>query len=710
MVIMRWLNDKIDPMIPFSDKFYASTGLLFLAMLILVPFFGVADSCPAKDLIVNGGFEAWQTDRPDHWTITPSGRVKQANAGYRGTSACELLLDGKENVTLEQEIHSDILSPSTELILLCAVKSTTQGGTTLSATFPEHQELPAISAKSESNPGWQMIRLPITIPASILSGKIVVRITARHPKDSPLLVDAVSLAPLLPWRSSLYPESWKPAIPGEAGDVLHDFSYAGYRNGQEPPSFSPELHHLDVVRYFGADPNGVMDSTPAIQEAIDTAAELKGGKVFLPEGTYRCEGPLCIQTSHILLSGDGPEKTRLMFTGRDADLVAGGTMQQILFEGEEWPSTKLPLTEDVPAFSTTVFVDAPSTLKPGDDIVIGWYITEGFVREHEMVGVWQAFNDQWQPFFQRTVVSVKGTGPLGQITLDVPLRYPVKVRDGASLILIPHYLEGCGLQDLSISDAHPEGKKWSDVRFSIAGMYRAKDGWIRNVTSFASGADGDYHLQNNGFRIENCKRITLDRCSLANPQNRGPVGGGYLFELAASSEILLKDCNGVNGRHNFIQNWGFGTSGCVFLRCYSSGSRTFPDQKSDPNHKGWTACSEFHHSLAMACLVDLCVLDDGWLAGNRGGWSKGAGHTSTGCVFWNCSGKGTLSSWQYGSGYVVGSRDLTIISTISEKVANNLNVGTAPEDIVQGEELGGLLQPASLYEDQLARRIKNSER
>lgn len=679
---------------------------IFLAFMVFLSFTVFADSGIPINLVMNGDFEVWSSDSPDNWTVTPAGRVKQANTGYRGASACEAMVDGKEFITLEQEIRSDFLKPDQQLILQCAIKSTTQGGTTLSVKFPDQAGEKPLQVQSISNANWQRLCLPFTAPKSAGPGRILISISARNAKEGPLLVDAVSLEPCIPWRSSLYPESWTPPALGTMENTLHDFSYAGYKNGIEPPGTFPQLKEFNVVDAFKADPSGKADSTDAIQKAIDAAAQINGGRVFLPEGAYLCNGPLVIKTSNTVISGAGPEKTRIIFTSRDADLFQREIHQQVVFCGGEWPDSEIPLAADVNEYSTNISVKDPSALKPGGDIVIGWKITDDFVNEHGMQGVWQEFNGKWQPFFQRTVISIDKNASPARITIDVPMNYPAKQHDGASLIVIPNYLEGCGLQDLSISDAHPEGKQWSDVRFSIVGMYRAKDCWMRNVNSFASGVDGEYHLQNNGFRIENCKRITIEKCSLANPQNRGPVGGGYLFEVVASSEVLLKDCTGANGRHNFIQNWGFGTSGCVFLRCHSTGSHTFPDQKTEPNHKGWAACSEFHHSLAMACLVDSCILDDGWLAGNRGQWSKGAGHTSTGCVFWNCSGNGLLSSWQYGAGYVLGSTGLSIMTTISDAVANALNTGTAPEDLVQGEELGKFLQPASLYEDQVLRREK----
>ena len=63
--------------------------------------------------------------------------------------------------------------------------------------------------------------------------------------------------------------------------------------------------------------------------------------------------------------------------------------------------------------------------------------------------------------------------------------------------------------------------------------------------------------------------MTVADAELAHAQNRGGGGNGYLFELMQSDEILVRDSVGRAGRHNFIQNWDFGTTGCVFLRTLS---------------------------------------------------------------------------------------------------------------------------------------------
>ena len=181
-------------------------------------------------------------------------------------------------------------------------------------------------------------------------------------------------------------------------------------------------------------------------------------------------------------------------------------------------------------------------------------------------------------------------------------------------------------------------------------------------------------------------------------QNRGGGGNGYLFEIMQSDEVLIHGSVGRAGRHNFIQNWDFGSTGNVFLETFSELGEAWTDST------GWLAppgLSEYHHALAMANLVDSSTAHDGWAAKNRLTWSSGAGHTSTECVFWNLQGDGDLVSLQYGRGYVIGTQDLSVRTEVIDFYDSE---GTTPEDWVEGIDEGGSLWPPSLYREQLHRR------
>ena len=66
-------------------------------------------------------------------------------------------------------------------------------------------------------------------------------------------------------RSELYPPDWVPGRADDEGRFLHDFSYAGYRYGEDVPA-TVTGPVLDVTRPpYGADPSGDEDATVAIQ-------------------------------------------------------------------------------------------------------------------------------------------------------------------------------------------------------------------------------------------------------------------------------------------------------------------------------------------------------------------------------------------------------------------------------------------------------------
>lgn len=509
----------------------------------------------------------------------------------------------------------------------------------------------------------------------------------------------VALGPSAPaddetWRSELYPDDWTPATTAEDGRFLHDHSFAGFRLGERlPPRVVGPV--VDAVAEHGADPTGLTDSTDAIQGAIDAAAGLGGGVVFLPEGVYRCDDLLTVTGNGVVVRGAGPGRTLLRFT-RDHDMTdrAGLTIRGSVTRGPD-----LELAADGETRSVSVAVEDASSLAPGDDVAVGWVITDEFVAEHGMTGTWRAFNGSWRPFFRRTVTAIDTSSAPHVVTLDVPLRYPAKLRDGASLRREQEYVRECGVESLSVCNAVSRSAAWDHDRAHAVELRDVSDAWVRNVHSAPPPDDpeGD-HLQSGGVLVVESRRVTVEGCSMRRAQHRGGGGNGYLFEVSRSGEVLFADCEASDGRHNFIQNWGFGTSGCVFLRCRSERSRAF-FAEFDPF--GLPAYCEFHHSLATANLIDSCHLEDGWYAGNRGDESTGAGQTSTECTFWNLAGGGLLRSFQFGHGYVVGPGDLTVLTTVGLPNSG----GTAPEDTVERGPGDGVLEPASLHADQLARRV-----
>jgi hypothetical protein len=288
------------------------------------------------------------------------------------------------------------------------------------------------------------------------------------------------------------------------------------------------------------------------------------------------------------------------------------------------------------------------------------------------------------------------------VTLDIPLRYPMKVRDQASLRKETGYLEEVAIENLGISNVTSYKTAWEREGVLAINLSGVKNSWVRNVKSFSPPEDksGLFHIQSVGVVVSDAKSVTVTNSQMEGAQNRGAGGNGYLFEIYNSNEVLFRDLVGYRGRHNFIQNGVFGTTGCVFLRIDSRESRGYQSML-DP--VGAPFFSEYHRSLAMANLIDQSNLVDGWLAYNRGSQSSGAGHTSTQGVFWNIA-NGYIASFQYDQGYIIGTVNTQVAVTATGLMIPYAQ-GTGPVDFTEGIGQGRTLSPASLYEDQLARRM-----
>ena len=512
--------------------------------------------------------------------------------------------------------------------------------------------------------------------------------------------DTGAAPPPVGWRSALFPDDWVPGFgvaTGEHFAQLQDFSYAGYRAGEEAlPSVG--LDGAVSVLDYGADETGGSDSTPAIQSAIDAVAVAGGGVVYLPEGTYRVDGLLSVTHSGTVIRGDGPSATRIGFTRH----AAMSDINHLQFSGALAAGPSVSLLLDADQGETVVAVADAAGLSVGDEVGVGMVITDAFREEHEMDAEdrWGFSAGQRRTIFKRTIVSIDRERSPQLVTLDVPLRYPLKVRDDADVRKESGAITDCGIQDLAVSTAVDWDAAWSNDRSHAIGFSDAKDCWARDIESWAGPeGGGTYHLQSGGIIVKRSRRVTVADSVMEHAQNRGGGGNGYLFELMQSDEILVRDCVGRAGRHNFIQNWDFGTTGCVFLRTLSEDGESWGDP-----YGFWTpmGASEYHHALAMANLVDSSEAHDGWAAKNRMHWSSGAGHSATQCVFWNTRGTGSLESLQYGLGYVIGTEDLYVRTEVLDIFDS---AGTAPEDWAEGLNEGDDLWPPSLYEEQRLRRL-----
>jgi hypothetical protein len=518
-----------------------------------------------------------------------------------------------------------------------------------------------------------------------------------------------------PWRSSLYPEGWEPGYQDSEGRFLHDFSYAGYQRGERPlppPDFDPGFVIDASAPPYLADPSGSSDSTLAIREAITDAAKRGGGVVLLPAGTYRVRpqtpedrAALYIDRSRVVLRGAGPDRTFILNTETSMRLKNVIRMAPWTFRGTDFAwrhdvgEPSFPLTRDAVELETTILVDG-GDFEVGEWVVVRSDATDEFIAEHNMTDTWTSGGVGGVTFYRR-IVEVGD----GWMTLDIPIRYPLLLRDNARVSRTAAHIEEVGVENLSIGMISitsgsmgnddwdtPGTGAYEAHASSLIEVNHVVNGWIRNVKSFRPAENHRYHFLSTGIRLRFARSITVVGVDLRRSQYRGSGGNGYHFAIQGS-DSLLTSCSSRDSRHNYTIA-GIAATGNVIHRSTAVDGELPVD---------------FHAHLSPANLIDSMVLDDDSIeAADRFHADHGFGTTQS--VVWNVRGetdgwevdiglKKLIRTAQFGWGYVIGT------SGPDNDVETPGHNHALPDDFVEGRGSGSDLVPESLYESQLQRRL-----
>ncbi len=546
---------------------------------------------------------------------------------------------------------------------------------------------------------------------------------------STLLAASVCSLPLAAdaWRSSLYPENWTPPVQDSfyTDKFLQDYSYAGYRLGDPIPAQVPGPV-LDASKApFLADASGKLDATASIQKAIDSATKAGGGVVFLPAGTYRLSvggtatAALQIGSSRVVLRGAGAGKTFLLNTTTSMRSKAvikvspsvGGTWTSI-------PSSKVLVTRDLPSPTRTIPVASTAAFKVGDWVIVRQKMSEAWIAEHKEPD-WAGMASKFTGVvYCRRILSIDAAA--GTLGIDIPLRYALLVRDTAMVYPAPAMIEEVGVEHLSLGNVQsPVATGWGEEDYNdpangsyeahdswLLNFSRVRDGWIRGVETYQpAGNTTTAHLLSNGIQLYQTRGVSIDSCHFQRPQYGGGGGNGYMYRVTGN-ENLLKDSRATHSRHGFVLSHML-ASGNVFLRAHDKdgGRQTGSTGSERTSGRG----NDHHMHFSHSNLFDNCVAENSNFQAAYRPYGSAPLHNLTAAhsTYWNTEGIGTdpwvIHTQQSRYGYVFGTRGAVTEVKITEASAGSA-AKTDPVDIVEGKGLGATLVPASLYEDQLARR------
>lgn len=519
------------------------------------------------------------------------------------------------------------------------------------------------------------------------------------------------------WRSSLYPENWQPGYMDTQGRFLHDFSYAGYHQGEKKiPVVNKQI--VDVTQPpYDADNTGQTDVSTVIQQALDDVGKNGGGVVFLPPGTYRVnpgnnETALRIKYSNTVLRGAGPDST---FIFNSTSNMRQKNIIWVMHDWSNWANeigSVSKISTDLLFPTQIIPVESVSGFKPGDDIILRTDGTDDFIAEHNMQGIWE--NWAARVMFHRTIDSIDIEKKL--IFIDSPTRYYMKLRDNARVYHAKAHISECGIENLSIGNQESNKTGWGEESYQTPGtgayevhashaMYfkYAKNCWVKKVQTYKPASNSnDIHVVSNCLVLNMCRGITVDSCFFQKPQYEGGGGNGYMYTLQ-SNDCLIQNSRANDARHNFDFKMPY-SNGNVIYNCTGENSKY---------------SSDFHMYLSMSNLIDNFTVDGDYLESTFRpyGGSVIHGYSSTQSVFYNTTGKSyhsnknyIIESRQFGHGYIIGTSGEANAVKLdpTQGTAGGYSFNTSPRDFSEGIGKGDLLTPKSLYIDQLNRRMQNS--
>ncbi|ADY50901.1 hypothetical protein Pedsa_0318 [Pseudopedobacter saltans DSM 12145] len=421
--------------------------------------------------------------------------------------------------------------------------------------------------------------------------------------------------------------------PDSLGNQIPDFSYAGYKGGNEA---IPDGEVKIVV------PVKSGDATRRIQAAIDYVSGLPiskdglRGVILLQEGTYMVSGSLKLHTSGVVLRGSG-------FTGKGTTIIGEGTTRETLIRvlGKNdinFAEKRNVSSAYVPVNARVLEIENASNYKAGDKIIITRPSTQNWINvlgtNHFGGGISSL---GWKPgqrdiTWDRTVVSVKGNS----IEIDAPITTALDGKYGQATVekyVWNGRIANIGIENIELKSAFDTAKpKDEDHRWMAITIENAENVWVRRIQfkHFAGSAV---------YALESSRKLTVEDCISLEPVSE--IGGQrrYIF-FTKGQQTLFQRLYSEKGYHDFAVGY-LATGPSAFVQC----------QAVEPFSFSGTI-----DSWASGILFDIIDIDGQALSyKNRGQDGQGAGWSAANSVFWQstaalveCYQPPTAQNWAFG--------------------------------------------------------------
>lgn len=467
--------------------------------------------------------------------------------------------------------------------------------------------------------------------------------------------------------------------------VLPDFSYAGYHNGEKGLPNNLNYKVFDVTT-FGAIANDQISDKIAIQKAIHAANKNGSGIVFFPKGRFLINEDsddltkIISKGSKIIFKGSGsgiegtelfmkntlqPEDPKKMWTGPPIfTFTSGGKDIKI---GEVAASAKVG--------SFDLQLNTTNGLKIGDWIVLKILdnnpeLIQSEFGELELNPTWTYIKDkglELKVFYQ--ISKIKNN----TITLLAPISYPIDSKYKWEVYKFANS-EEVGIEDLAFvgnwKEKFVHHFSWQhDSGYPMINISKLTNSWIKNCR---------FTDCTNAVSIGQSANISVLNCIIT-----GNAGHSAIASNGGTNVLIAKCTDEASQWHSF------GASHCamntVIWKC------TYPA----------TTCFESHSSQPRNTLLD--GVSGGFMRSRAGGAVFNMPNHMQGLVLWNYTQTNEpIKDFQFWP------MDEIYWKIMKPTLVGFKSNGTTfkKEQLGYSESLDGLVEPESLYEEQLKLRLK----
>lgn len=572
------------------------------------------------------------------------------------------------------------------------------------------------------------VKTPKTLNRDAVSDTIV--FTVYSPRDYVRTVRMPVTIANLNFDSN-YCQAWRKWADGADDNVLLDFSYAGYMHGEmAPPAVETLGYKVFNVCDFGAVPDDGKSDREAFLKAFQAAGASRTEKdgsirmlknelnaiIYFPEGVYdlQCDPKEVNQEIHItagnfILKGAGRDKTtiRMSLENKQTDPTKLWSIPPMMgFKHYSGLSKLTDVTSDAAKGSFSIEVGSTMSIKAGD-----WVCLQLKSKDTECI------NSELAPhpasdlnadaairtsgveiYDYHQVASVSGN----TVTFVEPVMHAVVKNYGWTVMKFPHY-ENVGVEDISFEGNCKDkfvhhGSAADDAAFIPIDFGRLTNSYMRRVNFInVSGALSVVNSANvSVYDIEISGRRGH---SAVRSQASSRVFIGKVYDHTSGYNMETSSTGGNEYYENAGQYHGCGVSktsmGAVIWNV------TW----------GQDACFESHASQPRATLIDGCK--GAFIPFRQGGDDDQMPNHLDDLIIWNMDATRVAYNSNWGNSFIWW--DAT---SRWWKIMPPVIVGFHGQPITFGESFGGrdsqykylesngtAVEPASLYEAQLRRRL-----